>query len=123
MNFLDFEKICLSYGLIKTTSPYFFGVINYTYNNKSPLWNTKEFHNPFALIKVERSSKIVIYEEFFENEYGIVFNGAGTPFLIYGDEIPELTEEYLSNIIKKSIENFKNYEMKMKLNSIEQDFQ
>jgi len=119
MNYFDFEKICLSYGLIKTPSKY--GAFSYTYNSKSPLWNRKEFANPYALIKVETHSRIVIYDEFFKNEYGAVFNGSNQ-FLIYGDEISELTEEYLSNIIKKSIENFKNYEMKMKLNSIEKDF-
>ena len=120
MNFLDFEKICFSYGLVKTPSKY--SVINYTYNSNSPLWNHKEFSNPSSLIKVETNCRIVIYNEFFENEYGIVFNGRGDIFLICDDEIPSLTEEYLSSIIKTSIENFKNYEMKMKLKSIEQDF-
>ena len=118
MNYLDFEKICLSHGLIKAQSEY--GVI-YSYNSKSPLWNKKEFGYPYDLIKVEPYSRIVIYDEFFVNEYGAVFNGS-KQFLIYGDEISELTEEYLSNIIKTSIKNFKNYEIKMKLNSIEQDF-
>ena len=119
MNYLDFEKICLSHGLIKTPSKY--GTFNYNYNSKSPLWNKKEFGNPYALIKVEPYSRIVIYDEFFVNEFGAVFNGS-TKFLFSGNEIENLTEEYLSSIIKTSIENFKNYEQKMKLNSIEQDF-
>ena len=87
MNFSDFEKICLSYGLIKTPSEY--GVI-YSYNSKSPLWNRKEFANPYALIKVEPYSRIVIYDEFFVNELGAVFNGSNQ-FLFSGDEIENLT--------------------------------
>ena len=119
MNFLDFENTCLSYGLIKTPSKY--GVINYTYNSKSPLWNRREFANPYSLIKVEVASRIVIYDEFFVNELGAVFNGCAK-FLFSGNEIVNLTEKYLSRIIKTSIKNFKNYEQKMKLNSIEKDF-
>ena len=119
MNYFDFEKICLSYGLIKTPSKY--GAFSYTYNSESPLWNRQDFDNPYALIKVESHSRIVIYDEFFENENGALFDG-GTKFLFSGNEIEELTEEYLSSIIKTSIKNFKNYEQKMKLNSIEKDF-
>ena len=118
MNYFDFEKICLSYGLIKLQTKY--GVI-YNYNSNSPLWNKKEFSNPYALIKVEPYSRIVIYDEFFVNELGAVFNGCAK-FLFSGNEIVNLTEKYLSRIIKTSIKNFKNYEQKMKLNSIEKDF-
>jgi hypothetical protein len=99
MNFLNFEKICLSYGLIKTPSKY--GAFNYTYNSESPLWNRKEFANPFSLIKVETHSRIVIYDEFFKNEYGAVFNGSNQ-FLIYGDEISLLTEELPADIVTLS---------------------
>lgn len=125
MNYFDFEKICLSYGLTKLEAKYLspvkYGDYNYSYNSNSPLWNRKEFANPHVLIKVEPHSRIVIYNEFFVDEHGAVFNGSAQ-FLFSSDEIENLTEEYLSNIIKTSIENFKNYEIKMKLNTIEKDF-
>ena len=109
------DKLASKYGLVKLDNRA--GSYHYCYLPDSNIWNNSEYDNPSAIFTIyDPIDTFKLYDIFDIEDKKCVFHG-GTY-----ENLKDLTEDTLEKYILKCISTVKKATIKLKLDSIKEDF-
>lgn len=109
------DKLASKYGLVKLDNCA--GLYHYCYLPNSNIWNNCDYENPSAIFTIYTDEDIFrMYDIFDIEDKKCVFHG-GTY-----ESLNDLSEDTLEKYILKCISTVKKTTIKLKLDSIKEDF-